>query len=227
MYTTFYFFLTGFIRIFNQRDPFQYSKLFVLKLKPNVAVFAFLGLPAVFQVGIFCCSFVTEVIFFLSSISLKITAFLDSTGVSSSSSLAGVNWGVKEGLTEGDAEGERLRLADETETEGEALPAADGEAEGLAEGEALPAGDGLTLELTDGETLPTIDGLADGETEGEALPAIDGLTLGETEAEGLSDGEADGLALGEALGLTEAEGLCEGDAEGDTDADGDTEALGD
>ena len=138
-----------------------------------------------FQVGIFCWVLVIEVSC-PSIVSLKIRAFLDSTGTSCSE---GINC-VTKGLIDGDAEDEGLRLGDETGLEGETDAEGLGDAEGERDAEGLPAPDG------------EID--ADGERDADGLPPAEG------EAEGLrlADGEreADGLTpVG--LGLAEEEGV--------------------
>ena len=72
------------MEIANQEDPSQYSKLFVWKLKPIIPVLPFCGLPAVFQVGIFCGRTATARSLLI-IVSPKIWEFLKNTGGSSSS----------------------------------------------------------------------------------------------------------------------------------------------
>ena len=112
-----------------------------------VPVFAFLGLPAVFQDGIFCRVTILEAAFPIIG-SLNIREFLYNTGSSTGrsvdaiSSLINVNCSA-EGLAEGDTDGEILPAPTDGEADGEALVApTDGLALGETEAEGETDADG-------------------------------------------------------------------------------------
>ena len=170
---------------FNQWEPFQYSKLLVWKLNPNVPVFGFFGRPGVFQEGIPRRPYFTDKPWWIAILRPVIREFLNSIGASGGINFTAERLAEREG--DGDAEG--LRLADETAADGdvdaeELLPPADGDGDALGETDADAETDALGL--VDAEALsPPAEGEALGERDSEGETDADG----ETDSLRLADGE--------------------------------------